>query len=238
MTEKLVHSGRRVHSPPEGGWKVSGRYNWVNAAQCSAWQYGWAVWSLGNTADKGFSCKAKPVRDWAAEFIVGLYTSQDEFTAPDGKVYRYDPQDAMPYSTATQLFETQVEAKDGRKDIRLVRKVRDFDNYGEIWYYTKLNEDNAWSDATGGPSQPDVEGRWPLRENGWGHGFAWDVADRKQIRQYNWHRYGAWAALVTAVEAGVPKAAQAWQVMRSLAGTQGEYDMEMVPRFDDRRIAP
>jgi hypothetical protein len=44
--------------------------------------------------------------------------------------------------------------------------------------------------------------------------------------------------LVTAVEAGVPKAAQAWQVMRSLAGTQGEYDMEMVPRFDDRRIAP
>jgi hypothetical protein len=229
MTEKLVKSGRRVHSPPDGGWKVSGRYHWVNAAQCSAWMYAWVVWSLGNTADKGFE-PAKPVRDWAAEFLVGLYTSQDEFKAPDGKVYRYDPKDAMPYATATQLLETQIETKDGRKDIRLVRKVRDLENYGELWYYTKMNEDNAWSPASGGPPEPDAAGRWPLRENGWGHGFAWDVAGRKQTRHYGWHRYGAWSGLVTALEAGVPQAEQAWQVMLPLAGSQGEYDMEMVPR--------
>jgi len=158
MTEKLVKSGRRVHSPPEGGWKVSGRYNWVNATQCSSWQYAWVVWSLGNAADKGFD-KARSGRDWAAEYIVGLYTSADEFTAPDGKVYRYDSKDAMPYSTAIQLLETRLETKDGQKDIRVVRKVRDLDNYGEIWYYTKLNEDNAWSRATGGPPEPDAQGR-------------------------------------------------------------------------------
>jgi len=229
MTEKLVQSGRRVHSPPEGGWKVSGRYNWVNATQCSSWQYAWVVWSLGNAADKGFD-KARSVRDWAAEYIVGLYTSADEFTAPDGKVYRYDPKDAMPYSTATQLLETRLETKDGQKDVRVIRKLRDLENYGEMWYYTKLNEDNAWSQATGGPPEPDAQGHWPLRENGWGHGFAWDVSRQQQTRQYGWHRYGAWVALVTALEADVPKAREAWQIMLPLAGTQGEYDMEMVPR--------
>jgi len=229
MTEKLVQSGRRVHSPPEGGWKVSGRYNWVNATQCSSWQYAWVVWSLGNAADKGFD-KARSVRDWAAEYIVGLYTSADEFTAPDGKVYRYDPKDAMPYSTATQLLETRLETKDGQKDVRVIRKLRDLENYGEMWYYTKLNEDNAWSQATGGPPEPDAQGHWPLRENGWGHGFAWDVSRQQQTRQYGWHRYGAWVALVTALEADVPKAREAWQIMVPLAGTQGEYDMEMVPR--------
>jgi len=228
MTERLVKSGRHVHAPAEGGWKVSGRQNWVNATLCSSWMYAWVVWSLGNAVDKGFD-KARPVRDWAAEFIVGLYTSTDEFHAPDGKVYRYDPKDAMSYSTAIQLLETRIETKDGVKDLRVVRKLRDLDNYGEIWYYTKMNEDNAWSPAGGGPREPDAAGCWPLRENGWGHGFAWDAAAGKQSRQYNWHRYGAWVALVTALDAEVPNARQAWQVMLPLAGTRGEYDMEMAP---------
>jgi hypothetical protein len=60
--------------------------------------------------------------------------------------------------------------------------------------------------------------------------FAWDVSRQQQTRQYGWHRYGAWVALVTALEADVPKARDAWQIMVPLAGTQGEYDMEMVPR--------
>jgi hypothetical protein len=167
LTEKLVRSGRRVHSPPEGGWKVSGRYNWVNAMQCSSWQYAWVVWSLGNAADKGFD-QARPVRDWAADYIMGPYTSPDEFTAPDGKVYRYDPRDAMSYSTAVQLLDTQLDARSGQKDIRVIRKLGDLENYGEIWYTTKLNEDNAWSQATGGPPEPNANGRWPLRANGWG----------------------------------------------------------------------
>jgi hypothetical protein len=88
--------------------------------------------------------------------------------------------------------------------------------------------------VSGGGGEPDADGRWPLRENGWGHGFAWDVAGRKQTRQYGWHRYGAWSGLVTAIEAGVPQAEQAWQVMLPLAGSQGEYDMEMVPRVGRR----
>ena len=70
-------------------------------------------------------------------------------------------------------------------------------------------------------------GVWPLRKDGWGHGmYNWGV----QKPWWNWHRYGAWVGLVTAVEAGVPKADEAWKVMTGLTGKGGEYHMEMVPR--------
>lgn len=230
MTEKLVKSGRRVHSPIGGVFRCSGRYNWVNAKRCSAWQYAWVVWSLGNTADKGFK-KAEAVRDWAAEYIVGFYTSDDEFTAPDGKTYRYDPRDAMPYSTATQMLRTEVvTTDDGTKDIRVVGEGEYFDNYGAIWYYTKLNEDNSFAYNKGPSTERDADGNWPLRENGWGRGNAYSPANGETRPAWGWHRYGAWVGIVTALEAGVPQSREAWNVMRTLAGTDAIYGYEMVPR--------
>ncbi|MHC4717677.1 MAG: hypothetical protein ACYS5V_11955, partial [Planctomycetota bacterium] len=131
MTEKLVKSGRRVHSPIHGVFECSGRAYWVNALRCSTWQYAWVVWGMGNAANKGFD-KAPGVRDWTAEYIVGLYTSDDEWKGPDGKIYRYDPRDALPYSTAIALLETEIVTdKKGRKRARSIRKIRHFDNYGE-----------------------------------------------------------------------------------------------------------
>ncbi|HUT56815.1 MAG TPA: hypothetical protein VNA25_02945, partial [Phycisphaerae bacterium] len=107
MAEQLVNSGKRVHSPPEAVFQCSGRLDWINCTRCSTWMYAWVVWSLANAADKGFE-KAARVRDWAAEYIVGFYTSKDEYEAPDGRVYRYDPRDAMPYSTAVALYEHEI----------------------------------------------------------------------------------------------------------------------------------
>jgi len=235
MTDRLVKSGRRVHSPLHGNFRSSGRAGWVNAKHCSAWQYAWVVWSLGNAADKGFA-KARAVRHWAAEYIVGLYTSDDEFKRPDGKVYRYDPRDAMAYSTATELVETEVvtDAK-GVRRVKVTGPGRRLENYGEVWYYTKLNVDNSYHEPAGLLTKPDADGQWPLRDRGWGHGMTWNSFHRRQERWWGWHRYGAWVALVSALEGGVPGARKAWDVMRSLAGKDGIYGYEMVPRTPPAR---
>jgi len=242
MTEGLVKSGRRVHCPAAGVFQCSGRQNWVNAMRCSAWMYAWVVWALGNAADKGFD-KAPAVRDWAAEYIVGLYTSDDEFHAPDGKVYRYDPRDAMPYSTAialidTQLVDTEVTATDtsGKRTKRTVKgvkqvdgKPRYLDNYGAVWYYTKLNIDNGWYDERGLDRLPDERGVWPLREHGFGAGMMYWAYDRKSRPHFNYHLQ-AMTGLSIAVEAGVPKAQEAWNRMMQLGAHTGEYGIQLVPR--------
>lgn len=230
MTAQLVGSGRRVHSPPHTNFRSSGRPRWVNAKHCSVWQYGWAVWSLANAADKGFA-KAGAVRDWAARYIVGFYASDDEFKGPDGKTYRYDPRDAVAYSTATELVKTQlVPGPNGTRLIKVVGPGKVLRNYGEIWYYTKLNVDNSWHDNTGVTTRPDADGNWPLRPDGWGGGMTWNAFRSRRERWWGWHRYGAWAALVTALDAGVPKAQQAWKTMTHLADKKATYGYEMVPR--------
>ena len=232
MTRQLVESGRKVHSPPGAVFRCSGRTNWVNAKRCSAWQYAWVVWSLGNAVDKGFP-NAEAVRDWAAEYIVGFYTSDDAFKAPDGNTYRYDPKDAIPYSTATQLVKTEtVTDTNGKKQVKMVGNGPMLDNYGAVWYYTKVNEDNSYDASVGLATQPDATGNWPIRANGWGHGMTYNAVTGKQQRQYNWHRYGAWVGLVSAVEGNVPNAAEAWNVMRRLASPKGIYGYEMVARGD------
>ncbi|MHC4717202.1 MAG: hypothetical protein ACYS5V_09550, partial [Planctomycetota bacterium] len=232
MSKALLNSGKRVHSPPDSVFRSSGRFDWINCKRSSAWMYSWVVWTLGNAADKGFA-KARPLADWAAEYIVGFYTSDDEFKAPDGKVYTYDPRDAMPYSTATQLWEYEIVSQTvGGRAIRrtkLTRKIKNLDNYGEIWYWTKVNSDNMYSGSspTGGlKTSPNADGVWPLRADGWGRGmYNWGT----QKRWWAWHRYGAWVGLVTAREGNVPKADKAWEVMTSLAGP-APYGYEMVPR--------
>jgi len=252
MTETLVKSGRRVHSPAGGVFQCSGRQNWVNALRCSAWQYAWVVWALGNAADKGFE-KAKPVRDWAADYIVGLYTSKDEFKAPDGKVYRYDPRDAMPYSTAvalleTKIIDTKVPVRDDKgkpvldadgkprqkvvKGLKVVNwKPRHLDNYGAVWYYTKLNVDNGWYAHRGLQTQPDENGVWPVREKGFGGGYMYWAYDGKVRPHFNYHLL-AMTALAVACEAGLPNAKKAWDLMMSLGGKRGEYGIQIVPRLE------
>ena len=227
MTRRYVNNGNKVHSFRSGaGLSMSGRGHWVNCTRCSTWMCSWLIWSLHNAVEKGFA-QAQPVRDWVADYIIGFYTSKDEFTAPDGKVYRFDPKDAMCYSTAVDLLETEVV---GKNKINVVRTMKHLDNYGEIWYYTKMNEDNGWNDQTGVRTQPDANGIWPLLEKGWGHTFNYDYRNDKQVRSYNWHRYGAWVGLVAAVEGKVPGAVEAWKVMRPMTGNDGDYDFEMVPR--------
>ncbi len=231
MTEALVKSPRKVHSPLHGVFRCSGRQNWVNAERCSAWQYAWVVWALGNATDKGFQ-KAGRVRDWAAEYVIGLYTSDDEFKAPDGKVYRYDPRDAMPYSTAIALLETKVVlAKDGKKAVEAVRKVRHLDNFGEVWYYTKLNVDNGWYPDKGLQGLPDPNGVWPLREKGFGQGYMYWAYDGKRRPHFNYHLL-AMTALAVAIEADAKNAHKAWDTMMSLGGKDGEYGIQLVPRVD------
>jgi hypothetical protein len=242
MTEGLLKSGRRVHCPTSGVFQCSGRQNWVNAMRCSSWMYAWVVWALGNAADKGFQ-QAPAVRDWSAEYIVGLYTSQDEFEAPDGNVYRYDARDAMPYSTAIALLETKVVDTNvpagngsGKKKLKTVQSVevvdwkpQYLDNYGAIWYYTKLNVDNGWYAHRGLDRVPDDNGVWPLRERGFGRGMMYWAYDRKVRPHFNYHLQ-AMTGLSIAVEADVPNAKKAWELMMQLGGHTGEYGIQIAPR--------
>ncbi len=245
MTDGLVKSGRQVHCPPAGVFQCSGRQNWVNAMRCSTWMYSWVVWALGNAADKGFD-NAPPVRDWAAEYIVGLYTSEDEFKAPDGNVYRYDPRDAMPYSTAIARLETKVidrkvtvTDKSGNKSTKTVKglEVVDWeskylDNYGAIWYYTKQNVDNGWYNERGLERLPDENGVWPLLETGFGGGMMYWAYDRKIRPHFNYH-LEAMTGLSVAVEAGLPNAEKAWNRAVELGGHKGEYGIQIAPRVAD-----
>jgi hypothetical protein len=234
MAEGLVNSGRRVHCPTAGVFQCSGRQNWVNAMRCSSWMYSWVVWALGNAADKGFE-QAPAVRNWAAEYIVGLYTSEDEFKAPDGKVYRYDPRDAMPYSTAIALLKTRVvdkKASDSKtlKGVEVVDWTpRYLDNYGAVWYYTKLNVDNGWYEQDGLQMLPDGNGVWPLREAGFGGGNMYWAYGSKVRPHFNYHLQ-AMTGLSIAVEAGIPNAEKAWEVMMKLGGKDGEYGIQIIPR--------
>ena len=233
MTAKLVKSDRKVHSPIGGVFDCSGRAYWVNALRCSTWQYAWVVWGMGNAANKGFP-KAAAVRDWTAEYIVGLYTSEDEWTGPDGKIYKYDPRDALSYSTAIAAIETKIVIgkNGGRKAIRVKGgKRRQLDNYGEIWYYTKLNVDN--SHGPGGLTRsPDADGNWLLRPpgEGFGGGFMyWASGRRKRARHFNYHEE-AMEALTVAIEGNVPKAREAWKKMLEYGGKRGKYGILTIPR--------
>ena len=258
MTAQLVNSGRRVHSPLTGNFQCSGRQDWVNAYRCSAWMYAWVVWSLGNTAEKGFD-KAAPVRDWAAEYIVELYTSDDEYLAPDGKTYKIDPRDAIPYSTAialvkTEIVDIQAQVRDERgrpvlgaagkpltkpgKGIRLVNrrkpKLEYIENYAAVWYWTKVNVDNGWYDPPGLTTLPDENGVWPLRApgKGWGGGLMRSAYKGKVTPQANRH-IRAMTGMSVAVDAGIPKAENAWKLLMKFGGHKGKYGIYILPRTKD-----
>ena len=202
---------------------MSGRAHWVNCRRTSTWQYAWIVWSLGNAVAKGFECAA-PARDWTAEYLVGLYTNEDEFEAPDGETYRFDPRDAMQYDFATSLWTWKPVQKRGQVQTELVKRLVDFDNYAEAWYWTKVNADNAYSDREGLRRRPDRDGVWPTNQPGWGHGLR-----ANGERAYNWHRYGAWNGIVAAVEGRVEGAGEAWKAMTAHAGPGSQHGFDMWP---------
>lgn len=205
------------------GFRMSGRQHWVNCRRTSSWQYAWVVWSLGNAVAKGFECAELP-RAWTAEYLVGLYTSDDEYEAPDGETYRFDPRDAMQYDLATTRWTWTTEEKHGETRTQLGELVEDLDNYGAVWYWTKVNDDNAYSDHAGLRRRPDRDGVWPLNDPGWGHGLR-----SNGERAYNWHRYGAWIGLVSAVEGRAEGAREAWEVMTDLAGPGSQHGFDMQP---------
>ncbi len=230
---RFVQSSRRVHYIKDTDLKSSGRTNWVNSRRCSTWQYAWIVWALHNAVTKGYDT-AIPMRDWAAEYIIGFYTSDDVYVAPDGKRYRYDPMDANAYSTATALVNVEFYDDNGSPALRSTTKIKDLDNYGEIWYYTKMNEDNTWTSPPGLTSSPDGDGHWPLEDPGWGHGQG----------HYSWHRYGAWCGIVGAYEGGVANSEEAYNLMYSLASQYEQGDpgrdpclYEMAPRLGEEAAA-
>jgi hypothetical protein len=116
--------------------KSSGRKFFVCSNQASTWQYTWLVWSLDNTARKGWSTAAA-IRDGAGDLLLRLYEGKEEFKAPNGRTYRYDPAYAMAYQIAIDLL--QVEFLDnGQERDTFIRDITD--NTGEMYYYTMVND--------------------------------------------------------------------------------------------------
>ncbi len=98
--------------------------------------------------------------------------------------------------------------------------------------------DNSFIYTQGPATQPDADGNWPLRKDGWGHGRAYFPTTGQTRKAWGWHRYGAWVGIVTALEAGVPKAREAWDTMRRLASEDAIYGYEMIPRDGGKDADP
>ena len=116
--------------------KCSGRKHFVCSSQPSPWMYTWLCWSLDNTARKGWP-QAATLRDGAADFLLRLYEGAEEFTAPNGKVYRYNPKHAMAYSIAIDLIQVEYLDNGYEKDTSLGSIT---DNTGAVYYYTLVND--------------------------------------------------------------------------------------------------
>jgi hypothetical protein len=135
MQRRLDERGHLLSGPR----KCSGRKHWVCSGQTSIWQYTWLIWSLDNTARKGWP-QCTQIRDDAADILLRLYEGKEEFTGPNGKTYRFEFKGAMPYSLATDLIEVEFNDKGQEKDTFL----RPITNTGEMYYYTLLNISNMY----------------------------------------------------------------------------------------------
>ena len=116
--------------------KCSGRLWYVCSNQVSTWQCGWLIWALDNAARKGFPAAAA-VRDGAADILLRLYEGDEEFAAPNGKVYRWDPSYAMAYQVAVDLLQVEF-LDDGTEKDTFLRDITG--NTGEMYYYTMVND--------------------------------------------------------------------------------------------------
>jgi len=135
MRQRLDKRGHLLSGPRN----CSGRKRWVCSGQTSIWQYTWLVWSLDNTARKGWPRSAQ-VRDDAADILPRLYAGQEEFTAPNGRTYRFEFKGGMPYSLATDLIQVEF-TEEGREADQFLRPIT---NTGEMYYYTLVNISNMY----------------------------------------------------------------------------------------------
>ena len=133
MRGRLDQRGHLLSGPR----KCSGRKHWVCSGQTSIWQYTWLVWSLDNTARKGWT-KSAQIRDDAADILLRLYEGQEEFRAPNGRTYRFEFKGGMPYSLAVDLIQVEY-ADDGQEKDTFLRPIT---NTGEMYYYTLVNISN------------------------------------------------------------------------------------------------
>jgi len=137
MAEAVDRDG---HLMGRGNRKCSGRKNWVCGRRGSVWMYAWLIWSLDNSARKGFA-RAAGIRDKGAELIFRLYEATEEFKAPNGKVYRYDPRYAMPYNLALRLVKVEFR-DDGREVETDLGSITD--NTGKMYYYNLVNASHEY----------------------------------------------------------------------------------------------
>jgi len=170
-----------------GKRKVSGRQHWVCARQGSMWQYAWLVWSLDNTARKGWPA-AIPIRDGAGDLILRLYEGKEEFKAPNGKVYRYDPRHAMPYSLAISLV--QVEFLDNGRELDTDRGSIT-NNTGAMYYYTMVNVNHQHFFGNRKKAYEAWRAKLPgkvMRPEDWHLDPAFEATFRE--KPGGWHDYG------------------------------------------------
>ncbi|MFH0945461.1 MAG: hypothetical protein V2A76_09725 [Planctomycetota bacterium] len=139
-----VDTDKKLHVIEDGAWRISGRNDYICALRISPWMYTWFIWSLDNTARKGFG-EAAPIRDWCAEFIIGLYTDRTPFRAPDGQTYVMDPEAAMSYSMPVALVKPAVEPGVWKT----YEYLRPIESYGELYYYFLVNESNQFQGSEG-----------------------------------------------------------------------------------------
>jgi len=127
-----------AESRPSGGWQ------WFSG-HCAFWQHCFFVWSLDNAARKGFYPVAAEARDGAADLLIRMYLCDEEFKAPDGKTYRNDPLQAIPYQMAIDVRAMDFTDPKNVKETFLRTLA---DNTGAIYYYTAVNEQNAYPQVT------------------------------------------------------------------------------------------
>jgi len=137
----VEHQLADANRPIGGPRKCSGRENWVCAGQFSPWQYTWLVWSLDNAARKGWA-DADKAREARANLLYRLYEGKEEFTAPDGEVYRFNPAHAMSYSLAVCLYNVNFGGQENNEKDAPAGNISD--NTGAMYYYTMLNVEHQY----------------------------------------------------------------------------------------------
>jgi len=202
----------RFHTFYEGKRHISGRASWPCSPATSTWQYTWLMWSLDNAARKGWARRAVPLRDWGAKFLIGLYTSKDTFTAPNGRTYRIQPANAMSYNFP--LAVETVEWSGGRREVSSDR--RHLRNFAEMYYYLMVNTAHqyynykrekldAWVAKL--PKKKMRPGDWSLPA---------DVEAKFLARKVGqWHDYGNEPSAAALARSGVSGAEEMYRFVRA-----------------------
>jgi hypothetical protein len=134
MVQKTIDWQAKAVKDPIEYWKT-GANALVCALSAPMWQECFNVWMLDNAARKGFP-SAAAVRDAEAEIFYRLYENEDEFKAPNGKIYRWENRgDIIAYSTAISIRRLDFSDPKHVKDT-FIKGITD--NTGAMYYYTMV----------------------------------------------------------------------------------------------------